>query len=246
MEIATPRRRAPRGAARTPTHDSARDDTIHSIVVEAHLSSKVVAFLIASVILAIVPGPAVIYLVTQTLARGRRAGLGSVAGIAVGNLMSAAVASLGLAALLAASAAAFLVIKIAGAAYLVFLGLKALRSRPQAGVALAPEQPVRGRFFRDAVIVAFLNPKTALFFAALLPQFVDPRGGSALVQNLIFGSIFVAVALCTDTTYVMAAAGLRTAVGRQSRWARLGRYLSAATFIALGVYAALASPRSTR
>jgi len=207
---------------------------------------KFLAFILASVILAIVPGPAVIYLMTQTLSRGRRAGLASVAGVALGNLLNAGVASFGLAAILATSATAFSVVKLAGAAYLVLLGIRALRGRPghvpQASRAgLGPRQ-----LFRDAVVVAFLNPKTALFFAALLPQFVDPRASAPLVQNLVFGGVFVAVALCTDTLYVLTASGLRTAVVRRSQWARLGRYLSAGTFFALGVYAAFASPRSTR
>ena len=207
-------------------------------------SATLLAFLAASLILALVPGPAVIYLMTQTLTHGRPAGLASVAGVALGNLMNAAVASFGLAAILAASAAAFMVIKLAGAAYLVYLGIKALRGRPDAAAALVPRAPRAARVFRDAIIVAFLNPKTALFFAALLPQFVDPRAGSVLNQNLTLGSIFVAVALCTDSTYVLTAARLRDALRARSSWARLGRYLSGGTFIALGIYAALASPRS--
>jgi len=207
---------------------------------------KLLAFVLASVILAIVPGPAVIYLMTQTLSRGRRAGLASVAGVALGNLMNAAVASFGLAAILATSATAFSVVKLAGAAYLVWLGIKALRGRPGA-VPQATRAALRpAQLFRDAVVVAFLNPKTALFFAALLPQFVDASAGAPLRQNLVFGSVFVAVALCTDTLYVLTASGLRAAVVGRSEWARLGRYLSAATFFALGVYAALASPRSAR
>jgi threonine/homoserine/homoserine lactone efflux protein len=94
------------------------------------------------------------------------------------------------------------------------------------------------------MMVAFLNPKTALFFAALLPQFVDPAARAPLTQNLLLGSVFVAVALCTDTLYVLTASGLRSAVVRRSVWGQLGRYLSAATFFALGIYAAIASPRS--
>jgi len=207
---------------------------------------KLFAFIVASVILAIVPGPAVVYLMTQTLSRGRRAGLASVAGVALGNLMNAGVASCGLAAILATSATAFSVVKLAGAAYLVWLGIKALRNK-RAPVPQARQADVRPlQLFRDGVVVAFLNPKTALFFAALLPQFVDPASRTPLAQNLVFGSVFVGVALCTDTLYVLTASGLRTAVVGRSDWARLGRYLSAATFFALGIYAAVASPRSAR
>jgi threonine/homoserine/homoserine lactone efflux protein len=207
---------------------------------------KLLAFVIASVILAIVPGPAVVYLMTQTLSRGRRAGLASVAGVALGNLMNAGVASFGLAAILATSATAFSVVKLAGAAYLIWLGIKALRNRrsPVPQAQAADVRPLQ--LFRDGVVVAFLNPKTALFFAALLPQFVDPASGTPLAQNLVFGSVFVGIALCTDTMYVLTASGLRAAVVGRSHWARLGRYLSAATFFALGIYAAVASPRSAR
>src|SRR5262249_9866929 len=143
-------------------------------------------------------------------------------------------------------AAAFSVVKFAGAAYLVWLGIKALRNK-----ASAVPQARRGdvgplKLFPDAGVVAFLNPKTALFFAALLPHVVDPALSTPLAQNLVFGSVFVGVALCTDTLYVLTASGLRTAVVGRSEWARLGRYLSAATFFALGIYAAVASPRSAR
>src|SRR5215470_1740194 len=150
---------------------------------------KLLAFVLASVILAVVPGPAVIYLMTQTLSRGRRAGLASVAGVALGNLMNAGVASFGLAAILATSATAFSVVKLAGAAYLIWLGIKALRNKP-APVRQARQADVRPlQLFRDGVVVAFLNPKTALFFAALLPQFVDPASRTPLAQNLVFGSV---------------------------------------------------------
>lgn len=204
---------------------------------------RLFAFVLASVILAIVPGPAVIYLMTQTLSRGRRAGLASVGGVALGNLMNAAVASFGLAAILATSATAFSVIKFAGAGYLLFLGIRALRNR-ETPLSQSPRAERRPRqLLRDGMMVAFLNPKTALFFAALLPQFVDPAARAPLTQNLLLGSVFVAVALCTDTLYVLTASGLRSAVVRRSVWGRLGRYLSAATFFALGIYAAIASPR---
>lgn len=205
---------------------------------------RLFAFVLASVILAIVPGPAVIYLMTQTLSRGRRAGLASVGGVALGNLMNAAVASFGLAAILATSATAFSVIKFAGAGYLLFLGIRALRNR-ETPLSQSPRAERRPRqLLRDGMMVAFLNPKTALFFAALLPQFVDPAARAPLTQNLLLGSVFVAVALCTDTLYVLTASGLRSAVVRRSVWGQLGRYLSAATFFALGIYAAIASPRS--
>jgi threonine/homoserine/homoserine lactone efflux protein len=184
----------------------------------------------------------VIYLVTRTLSRGRKAGLASIGGIALGDLGNAVAASIGLAAVLSACAAAFVAVKLAGAGYLVFLGIKALRAA-KTPHASAPVRLLRP--FRDGFWVALLNPKTALFFAALVPQFIDPHR-SYLGQSLILGGVFVAIAVCTDTLYVFAASALAPAITQRSRWLPYGKYLSAATFIGLGVYAAFASPRSSR
>jgi threonine/homoserine/homoserine lactone efflux protein len=199
-------------------------------------------FLLASLILAITPGPGVIYVLTQTLRQGRAAGLASVCGIALGNLANAAVAALGLAVVIAASSAAFTLVKFAGAAYLVFLGVQALRSRPRAPATAVCGRMPPARLFRSAFFVALLNPKTALFFAALLPQFIQP-GAAALAQTFFLGAVFVALALLTDSAYVFAASTLAVSIRRRSAWQPYGRYVSAATFMGLGVYAALASPR---
>ena len=140
------------------------------------------AFVLASLVLAVTPGPGVLYIVTRTLAQGRAAGLASVAGVALGNLGNALAASLGLAALFALSSLAFAVVKWAGAAYLVWLGVRALRQPPAAAAAAAPafEPPRLARIVRDGFVVALLNPKTALFFAAFLPQFLARRFGGQL------------------------------------------------------------------
>ena len=208
-------------------------------------SPSFAAFVLAGLILAITPGPAVIYLVTQTLTGGRRAGFASIGGVALGNLGNASMASFGLAAIFAASATAFAVVKYAGAAYLIYLGIKALRSRlPSAEVVT--RQPVAARrLFRDGFFVALLNPKTALFFAALLPQFISPAA-PPLGQSIVLGAVFVAIALCTDSLYVCSASAIASNITRRSAWRPYGRYLSAASFIGLGIYAAVASPRSTR
>jgi threonine/homoserine/homoserine lactone efflux protein len=200
------------------------------------------AFLLASLALAITPGPGVIYIVTRTLRQGRRAGLASVCGVAVGNLGNAAAASVGLAALLKTSAAAFVLIKFAGAAYLIFLGIQALRApRPiqhaEAGVPVAPAP-----LFRDGFFVAILNPKTTLFFAALLPQFMVP-GSPPFTQSLVLSFVFVSIAACTDTLYVLTASTVSARIRRKSGQS-YGRAISAATFFALGFYAALAGPRA--
>jgi threonine/homoserine/homoserine lactone efflux protein len=211
---------------------------IHLLV----MSPQFATFLLASLILAITPGPGVIYVLTRTLSQGRAAGLASVCGIALGNLANAAVASLGLAVVIAASSAAFTLVKLVGAAYLVFLGVQALRSRPRAQATAASGRMSPARLFRSAFFVALLNPKTALFFAALLPQFIHP-GAPPLAQTFFLGSVFVALALVTDSAYVFAASALASSFRRRSTGQPYGRYVSAATFMGLGVYAALASPR---
>jgi threonine/homoserine/homoserine lactone efflux protein len=211
------------------------------------LSSTYLAFLVASLVLALIPGPGVIYIVTRTLQGGRRAGLASIGGIALGNFGNASLAAVGLAAVIAASTRAFVFVKIAGAAYLIFLGINALRRRPpspQAGIR-APARETGPRLFRDGFLVALLNPKTALFFAALLPQFAD-TSGSSLAQNLGLGLTFVAIAMCTDTLYALSAAKLAATLQQRSHWSTYGRYVSAAAFIGLGLYAACASPRAAR
>jgi threonine/homoserine/homoserine lactone efflux protein len=213
---------------------------LHSML----MSSTFAAFLIAGTILAVTPGPGVIYIVTRTLSRGRQAGLASVGGIALGNLANATAASLGLAALLAASATAFAVMKLAGAAYLVFLGVRALRAKPQVRVPAASDRASNLRLFADGFLVALLNPKTALFFAALLPQFINPDA-PPLAQGLILACVFVSIALCTDTIYVLAAAALAPKFTAASSSRAVGRYVTAATFIGLGVYAAMSGRRPT-
>jgi len=205
------------------------------------VSPQFATFLLASLILAITPGPGVIYVLAQTLRQGRVAGLASVCGVALGNLANAAVAALGLAVVIAASSAAFTVVKFAGAAYLVFLGVQALRA-PRAQASAVSGRMSPARLFRSAFVVALLNPKTALFFAALLPQFIQP-GAAALTQTFFLGAVFVALALVTDSAYVFAASALASLLRRRSTGRPYGRYVSAATFMGLGVYAALASPR---
>jgi threonine/homoserine/homoserine lactone efflux protein len=208
------------------------------------------AFLIASLVLAITPGPAVIYLLTRTLAQGRRAGFASLAGVALGNLGNAIGASLGLAALFALSSMAFTAVKLGGALYLIYLAVRALQAAPAS--LQAPQSPASSAWplFRDGFLVALLNPKTALFFAAFLPQFIDPDG-SAVGQSVMLGALFVLVAAGTDAVYVMVAARLMparrpAAAPSYARFARSGRYLTASTFFGLGIYTALAGSRASQ
>jgi threonine/homoserine/homoserine lactone efflux protein len=208
-------------------------------------SPRFIAFLIASLILAVTPGPGVIFVVTRTLAQGRNAGLASVGGIGLGNFGNALLAAVGLAAVFAVSATAFVIVKFAGAAYLIFLGVKTLRTRSASTTLPRPRFASHARLFGDGFMVALLNPKTTLFFAAFLPQFIDPTA-SPLIQSVALGAIFVLIALCTDSTYALTASAMAMRLGSRSGLWPYARYVSAATFIGLGVLAALASPRSVR
>jgi threonine/homoserine/homoserine lactone efflux protein len=206
------------------------------------------AFVGASLVLALTPGPAVLYIVARSLAQGRRSGLASVAAVALGNLANAVAAAIGLAALFAVSSLAFTAVKWAGAAYLVWLGVQALR-RPVAASSSSPDTaggaPARQsllRVMRDGFLVALLNPKTTLFFAAFLPQFMSP-GVSPAVQSVSLGVLFVLIAGTTDCLWVLGASWLAPRVSGLKRVGSAGRYFSAGTYIGLGVFTALSGQR---
>ena len=167
-------------------------------------TTLLLAFLAASAVLAVTPGPGVIYIVSRTLAQGRAAGVASIAGVACGNLLNSLGAALGLAALFAVSSLAFMVVKYAGAAYLIYLGVRMLRGAPRPETSPVFKQAPIGRVFREGVLVALLNPKTTIFFAAFLPQFMQP-GMPALPQAVMLGAIFVVVAAASDLGYVLLA-----------------------------------------
>ncbi|HYO15946.1 MAG TPA: LysE family translocator [Thermoanaerobaculia bacterium] len=203
------------------------------------------AFLVASFILAVTPGPGVFYIVTRSVMQGRRHGLASVAGVALGNLGNAIGASVGLAALFAVSSVAFTVVKYAGALYLVYLGIQALRAPQSDGASPAPEPARISRIFRDGFLVALLNPKTAVFFAAFLPQFMS-ADAAPILQSLVLGPLFVAIAAVTDTAYALAAGAVAPVLARARGVRAAGRYLTGAAFIGLGVFTALAGARSAQ
>jgi threonine/homoserine/homoserine lactone efflux protein len=201
------------------------------------------AFMLASLALAITPGPGVLYIVTRSLAHGRIAGIASVAGVALGNLGNAIAAAVGLAALFAISAAAFFVVKYAGALYLVYLGIRTLWLRRADGESRTPLQPApAARIFCDGFIVALLNPKTAFFFAAFLPQFLSARTPPVL-PSIALSTLFVAIAALTDTAYALTAGSIAPALRGLQGVRTCGRYLSASALIGLGAFTALASSR---
>ena len=190
--------------------------------------STIALFLLAATALAVVPGPAVAYIVTRSIDQGRRAGIVSALGVASGGLVHVAAATVGLSALIASSATAFTAVKLVGAAYLVAVGIRRIASRKEDDEIQSVPAPHR-RLYVQGVVVNVLNPKTALFFLAFLPQFVDPDRGGVGLQTAVLGTVFV---LLAD----LLAGRLR----RSSRGARVRRWLTGGIFIALGVTAATA------
>ncbi|HEU6446771.1 MAG TPA: LysE family translocator [Gaiellaceae bacterium] len=197
--------------------------------------STIALFCAAALALAVVPGPAVLYIVAQSVDQGRLAGLVSALGIGVGSLVHVVAATIGLSSLLASSATAFTIVKYAGAAYLVVLGIRRLLTRETLENDIARAPRARRRLFADGVVVNVLNPKTALFFIAFLPQFVDPDAGAATLQIFALGLIFTVIALTSDSLWALAA-GTAGAWLKRSRW-YLGvkRWMTGTVFVALGL-----------
>ena len=205
-------------------------------------ASTLLLFAVASLALLAVPGPAVFYLVTRSLTQGRTAGLVSVLGVETGTFAYALAAAAGLTGLIAASETGFTIVRFAGAAYLVYLGVRRLLERGD-GEAVAPS--ARSRLFLRGLLVQLLNPKIAVFFLAFLPQFVDPDRGPVVVQSLMLGTLFTVLAILSDGAYVLlaGAVGRRLRRGRGAR--RLAR-LSGGVYIGLGVTAALSGSGHAR
>lgn len=194
------------------------------------------AFILASLVLSLTPGPCVLYILMRSLVQGRRLGLISVAGVAIGNLGNAVIASVGLAALFAVASPAFWVVKYAGAGYLLYLGMRMFPTPAAEMTSPRPQEARSRRIFRDAFLVALLNPKTTLFFAAFLPQFLHPAGPPGW-PSLRLGFLFVVIAAITDSAYAIAAGRLATMMGRSAGLRRLGRSLAGGVLIGLGLLA---------
>ena len=199
-------------------------------------STAVWLFCAAALALLAIPGPAVLYIVVQSAEQGRRAGLASVAGIHVGSLVHVVAATAGLSALIVASAVAFSAIKYAGAAYLIYLGVRKLLERTPRVAVDRRREPLR-RAFARGIVVNVLNPKTALFFLAFLPQFVDRDEGAVWSQVLVLGLLFVVLGLVSDSLYALAAG---TVGGFLRRKRAALKYGSGAVYIGLGTAAAFA------
>jgi threonine/homoserine/homoserine lactone efflux protein len=198
----------------------------------------------AALALLVIPGPAVLYIVAQSVGQGRAAGLVSMLGIQAGGLVHVAAAALGLSALLVQSALAFNLVKYAGAAYLVYLGLRKLvgRERLQDGAARAPVP--RSRLFRQGIVVNVLNPKTALFFFAFLPQFVDPDAGAVALQIAFLGVLFIALAVLSDGLYALAAGSAAGWLRGRPAFLRAESWISGSVLLGLGLATAFSGSRA--
>jgi threonine/homoserine/homoserine lactone efflux protein len=206
-------------------------------------TDALIAFAAASVVLLLIPGPAVAYIVNRSIADGRSAALISVTGLELGSFVHVVAASAGLSAVLATSATAFAVVKWLGAAYLVGVGARTLMTRP-ARLAMAADRVSRRRAFTQGVVVNTLNPKVALFFLSFLPQFVEPGRGATWSQALVLGSLFVALGLMIDGAWAVLASGVRDLLLRGRAQAFVRRWVSGSMFVALGIAAATVRRRS--
>ncbi len=196
-------------------------------------------FSLAALAILAVPGPAVLYIVTRSIHQGRSAGLTSVLGIHVGTLVHLTAATIGLSAILVTSATAFTVVKVLGALYLIVIGIRTLVTRPDSAESIERRPPRRRRRdFAEGVVVNVLNPKTALFFLAFLPQFVHRDLGRPSLQVLVLGLTFIVLGLVTDSLWALAAGSAGETLRRSRRWGQIQRYVSGSVFVGLGVVTA--------
>ncbi len=205
-------------------------------------TDKLLLFAAAVLLLALTPGPVWIYLISRTLTQGRRAGYFSLIGVMAGVFVHLLAAALGLSALLLAVPAAFDAIKLAGAAYLLWLAWTTLRGT---GFSFTPQplEPVPDRvLFRQSMLASVVNPKVAVFYLSLFPQFVDPASGPVLLQSLVLGVVHISVSTLVDGALVTVAGALSVWIARRPGWLRLQRWALGSAFGALAVWLA-ATPR---
>jgi threonine/homoserine/homoserine lactone efflux protein len=201
-------------------------------------------FLLAALIIAAVPGPGIFYVAARTLAGGKKAGIASTFGLALGGLVHVIAGGLGVSAIILASAQLFTVLKLAGALYLVWLGIKTFR---EAGHAPSEQIAPTGakRAFREGVVVEALNPKTAAFFLALIPQFIEPAAGHVALQFMMLGMISVMLNTFADVIVVAMATTARTNLVRRPKFFQRLRQGSGLFIAGLGISLALARRPST-
>ena len=202
-------------------------------------SANLSLFLLAAAIIAAIPGPGIFYVAARTLSGGRQAGFASTFGTALGGLVHVVAGALGVSAIILASAQLFAGLKLAGAVYLIWLGIRTIR---EAGHAL-PVQPARAgklQAFRQGVVVEALNPKTAAFFLAFIPQFLEPAFGHPALQFMVLGVISVTLNTLADVVVVAVAAAAHARLVRRPRWVQHLRQGSGLFIAGLGISLALA------
>ncbi len=205
--------------------------------------SSLIVFIGASIALLLLPGPAVLYITARSASQGRMAGFVSVLAIEAANLAQAIAAGLGLSAILLSSALAFDVVKYLGAAYLIYLGIRKLLTKEEAGAGQEVKRESLSQIFWQGFVVNILNPKTALFFFAFLPQFVNPAKGNVALQTLSLGVLFVALAFVTDNVYAFAAGSLAEKLNTNAKFQKGQKYFAGLIYIGLGVTTALTGSR---
>ena len=202
--------------------------------------SQLLFFISAAALLLAIPGPAVFYIVGRSIGHSRNAGLVSALGIGVGTLIHTAAAAVGLSALLVSSATAFSVVKYLGAAYLIYLGVQKLRRDESFDASQDAARTTLTRVFTQGIVVNVLNPKTALFFFAFLPQFIDPARGHVATQILSLGILFACMGTCSDCLWAAFSGAVAHHLRANPRWLRTQRYISGGMLISLGVATAFA------
>ena len=202
-------------------------------------------FVVAAIMLNAIPGPAVLYIVTRSIDQGRAAGLMSVLGVAVGSMVHVTAAALGLSALLLSSSIAFESVKYLGAAYLIFLGVQKFVKREDTSERIEREVPGTFQIFYQGVLANTLNPKTALFFFAFLPQFVNVSRGSVALQILFLGLTFTLLGICSDGTWALLASSLGDKLKRSTSFLRGWRYVAGSVYLGLGLATAFSGSRKS-
>ena len=197
------------------------------------------AFVATALVLLLIPGPAVLYIVSQSVEHGRRAGLMATLGVHCGTLVHITAAALGLSAVLVSSSIAFGAVRLIGAAYLIYLGVRTLADRTARAQAPAPRETRLGLIFRQGILVNVTNPKTALFFFAFLPQFVRPGDGPVALQMAVLGLIFLALGLITDGTWAVVSGSAAGWVRARPAIGSTQRVVTGCIFIGLGVATAM-------
>lgn len=204
-------------------------------------TNQVLTFALFSFVLIIIPGPNVLFVISRSLVLGRAAGVGTALGGQLGVYAQVVAVAFGIGALVERSVAVFTVLKLAGAAYVVYLGVQALRHRKQLWAALGATVEAKSvrRIVRDGFFVGVSNPKSIVFFVAVLPQFLDRSAGHVPVQMLLLGALFMAIAVLCDCSWALAAGTARAWLARSPRRLELIGGTGGLAMIGLGATLAL-------